>query len=389
MHNIQLGAPSLARRETSFARVAVVIPLFSILFATPVFADDIVTTAKTIVQMGYAGDFEPPPSSGPKAVSGKIVWYVSCGQAYVACVQQAKGVTAAAQGLGWTLEVKDGKADPSAASGIIRSGIAAKVDGIALAGFDCPGIKSALLQAKQEHVPVVGFASLDCDDPSFGSQEKLFAATINIRGSDNAGDFFERSGAARAYYIIAKTNGQANIVSINETQQRTEQLNTAGFKRVIGQCAACKLEVSNFSFSQVPSPATQIWKGALLKNPHANVIEFGVDALMGLGLQTAIKQAGMRDAVVGGGEGFPQNFDLIREGVQTFSVAVPNEWIGWGLADTLNRFFAGASPKDLPSEGLGFQYVDKDHNLPATGAFYQPHLDYKAAYLKVWKGGAN
>ncbi len=381
--------PAPGPRMAHLARAVALAASLLAASAVPASADDIVAKAQAIVDAGYQGDFEPPPSSGPKAVRGKTVWYLSCGQAYVACVQQTNGFAEAAKQLGWKLQVKDGKADPSTAADIIRRGVAARVDGIAVAAFDCPGIKSALLQAKDGHVPVVAFASLDCDDPAFGSQERLFAATINIRGSSNAGDFFEKSGAARAYYIIAKSNGHADIVSIDETQQRIGQRNTAGFDTVIDRCPGCTHHVSTFSFSQVPNPATQIWKAALIRNPHADVIEFGVDALMGMGLQSAIRQSGLRGAIVGGGDGFPQNFDLIRAGVQTFSVAVPSAWLGWGLADTLNRVLAGADAKELPSEGLGFQYVDREHNLPAAGAFYEPRLDYRSAYRKVWNGAAD
>ena len=99
-----------------------------------------------------------------------------------------------------------------------------------------------------------------------------------------------------------------------------------------------------------------------------------------------VEQSGIKNLIVGGGEGFPTNFNLIRRGVQTFSVAVPYAWMGWAQADTLNRLFAGANAKDLPSEGLGFQYIDKDHNLPESEKFSEPPLDYKSAYLKVWKG---
>jgi ribose transport system substrate-binding protein len=382
----RLARPRPVSQKSNLIRVAATAAALLPVMTGAAFAQDIVEKAKAVLESGYKGNFEPPPSSGPKAVPGKTVWMLSCGQAYAACAREAKAFADAGAELGWKVEIKDGKADPAAATEVIRQGVAAKVDGIAVAAFDCPGIKSALLQAKQQKIPVVGWASGDCSDPAFGGQEQLFTASINILGSTNANDEFEKMGEQRAYYIIAKTNGKANIISINETSQIIQRHNTIGFQNIIKQCSGCQLHVTDFTFSQVPNPGTQIWKSAFLKEPKANVFEYGIDALMILGLQTAVEQSGRKDVLVGGGEGFPANFDLIRKGIQTFSVMAPYDWAGYGLADTLNRLFAGADPKSLPSEGIGYQYIDKDHNLPAPGEFAEPSIDFKSAYTRIWKG---
>ncbi len=357
--------------------------------ATGVRADDakeIVDAAKKTVEAGYQGIYEAPPATGPKAVKGKSIWYISCGQAFVLCAQQAEGFSEAAGHLGWTVSIQDGKANPSAASDIIRQAIAAKVDGIAISAFDCPGIKSALLQAKSEKVPVVSIQSIDCSDKAFGGEEALFTASVNLLGSTDASEFYRRFGELRANYVIARTEGAAKVISIAETSQRVQQANHQGFMQAIAKCAGCSIVESNFNFGQVPSPATQIWQSALLQNPDATVVEYGIDALMELGLQTAVRQSGRTDLIVGGGEGFPNNFDLIRSGTQTFSVGLPFKWFGWAVADTVNRVLAGEDPRTLPSEGTGFKLVDKDHNLPAAGEMLEPSVDFRKAYLSVWNG---
>jgi ribose transport system substrate-binding protein len=50
----------------------------------------------------------------------------------------------------------------------------------------------------------------------------------------------------------------------------------------------------------------------------------------------------------------------------------------------VNRILAGEDPKTMPNEGTGFEYIDKEHNLPPEGQIFNPSLDFKAAYLKVW-----
>ena len=130
----------------------------------------------------------------------------------------------------------------------------------------------------------------------------------------NAGEFYSKMGQARAEYILAKTNGHANIVSINETGQRIQQMNTEGFRSVMKPCVDCKIDKTDFNFGQVPNPATQIWKSAVLRNKDVNVIEYGIDALMDLGLRPAVQQIDLKNVIVGGGEGYPNNFGLIHPG---------------------------------------------------------------------------
>ena len=77
--------------------------------ADQAFLDD----AKATLERGYAGDYEDPPAEGPAAVKGKKVWYLSCGQAFEACVVQANAFKAAGDALGWDVTIQDGKADPT------------------------------------------------------------------------------------------------------------------------------------------------------------------------------------------------------------------------------------------------------------------------------------
>lgn len=371
-------------KTTMFKATAGVLGGAILTLAQPAMAQDVVAQAKETVQQGYEGLFEAPPSEGPAAQTDKTVWYISCGQAFVLCAQQAEGFSESAEHLGWDVSIQDGKATPSVASDLIRQAVAARVDAVAISAFDCPGIKSALLMAQSENIPVIAVQSIDCSDEVFGGEEPLFTAAVNLLGSTDAKDYYHRFGELRASYVIAKTEGAAKIISIAETSQQVQNANHAGFMDGIAACEGCEVVTSEFNFSQVPSPATQIWQSALLQNPDASVVEYGIDALMELGLQTAVRQSGRDDLIVGGGEGFPNNFDLIRRGIQTYSVSLPFKWFGWAVADTTNRVLAGDDPASFPSQGTGFMFVDAENNLPPEGEMLEPPLDYRSAYLAVW-----
>lgn len=348
-------------------------------------SQEFLADAKTVVEKGYAGDYQDPPSEGPQAVKGKKVWYLSCGQAFEACVVQANGFKAAGEALGWDVTIQDGKADPSAAAAVIRQGIAAKVDGMAVAYFDCPGIKSALLDAKNAKLPVVGLGSLDCDNEVYkGNDPPLFTASPKLLDSTNPADWYAKWARARANYTIATSEGKAKVLSIWENSQAIQQANGDAFADEMKKCTTCELKRVPFSFAQVPNPATQLWKSAILSNPTYDVVANGIDALMFLGLQPAVQGVG-RQVRVDGAELNPGNIALIRDGVQNSAAAVPYGWFAWATADTLNRVLAGDDPASFPNQGTGWQFVDKDHNLPA-GEDYEPPVDYKAAYTKFWNG---
>ncbi|NDV05020.1 sugar ABC transporter substrate-binding protein [Rhodococcus sp. IEGM 248] len=338
-----------------------------------------------MIGSGFEGDFDSPPASGPEAQRGKTVWYISCGQSYIACSRSATDFQQAGSALGWNVTVVDGKADPSAAANLIRQGIAAGADGIALMTYDCPGIKNALIEARTANVPVVNFGSMDCDDPAFGGREKLFTASLNIRGSDNQCDFWTNYAKARADYALAALGGQpGQIIHINETSQRGHQCEAAGFVAQVGnKCPDCIIVDTPFTFAQVPTKANEIFRSAITRNPEAKVVSFPMDSLMQLGLQTVLDSSGRTDLTRVGAEGAPPNLELIREGKQDSATVFPLDWYNWGLADTLNRLFANDTK--MPSEGGGYIQVDRTHNLPADDNVELP-IDFKAAYQNVWSG---
>jgi len=96
----------------------------------------------------------------------------------------------------------------------------------------------------------------------------------------------------------------------------------------------------------------------------------------------AVTQAGRAQSLyVMGGEGFAPELDLLRagQGVSAVNIA-PSDWTGWAAVDTMNSLF---TDKPAADSGLGWQLVDKGHNLTDNGPFV-PAVDFKAIYKKAW-----
>lgn len=347
----------------------------------------LISSAQAAVNLAYGtGGVEPPPTSGPKAQTGKNVWWISCGQIYPSCVSQANQFLAAAKILGWKVTVVDGKASSTTASGLIRQAIAAKVSAIGIDTYDCPDIKGALEDAKAAHIPTVSFAGYDCNSPVYNGKEgpALFTAVTKLYGEADPAALFGGWGKLLAQYVIAKTGGKANFFYVSCTDNTVCVSINQGFQGEMKQCTGCKEVYVPYSFADVPNPATQEWKSALLNHPTVSSIQFIPAGLLADGLQSAINGAG-RTFTLYGGEGSPQDYQLIREGKEVSSIVRQDAQGIWATADTLNRIFAGGNPSTFPNEGSGFQIVDKTHNLPASG-IPKTAIDFQSAYQKVWTG---
>lgn len=332
----------------------------------------------------YDGDYQPPPTTGPKAVPGKDVWIISCGQAFAQCSRGSAAFKNAGTTLGWDVTIVDSKANPAKANELIKQGVAAGVDGIAVYALDCPTIKGGLVAAKKADIPTVNFAGLDCDADAFDGGEPLFTQTLNTRGGDSFENYAAQYQRARADVLLAYAGQDAKILNLQETSLTNSAIKTKVFTdRIEQECPNCEIIPVKWSYSQVPTAATQIWKSAIQQHPEATVLSNDVDDVMALGLQSALRQSSRPDLMVIGSEGPEPALNAIREGTQTASLAIKPgyAWQMWGLADTLNRVFAGSH--EFPDVGGGWTLVDKNHNLPAEGDSIEVP-DFMSAFKKFW-----
>ncbi|WP_078612917.1 substrate-binding domain-containing protein [Streptomyces canus] len=347
---------------------------------------------KKVLDGGFAGVFQKPPTDGPAAVRGKTVWFISCGENFEACHTMSASFTEAARKLGWRVKVVDSKYQAAAANTAIGQAIAARADGIVTAAFDCPQIKSGLLAARSAKVPVVNYAALDCDDPSFGSGESLFTATLNTMGSTETRDYYTERGRYNARFLAAELaqRGIKNpkVLVVKNVDQIIHAVGWKAFeKEMAGACPDCRLVPVTWNITGFPNPATQIVKSALTAHPDAAAVAYDSDSFMTGGFASAIRQSGRSNLVVCCGDGQVSGTQLIHEGVVTATSLIPYEYDIWATADTLNRIFSGADPAGLPNQGGGFIYVDAGHGLPAKGAGIDVPVDFKTTRERVWSGG--
>jgi ribose transport system substrate-binding protein len=331
----------------------------------------------------YSADgYKEPPTESPKPQPGKKIALLSCGQTVAFCKVAIAGAQDAAKAIGWTTTLIDSKGDANIAQTGLKQAIAARVDGIFVEAFDCQYIKSALEQAKAASIPVVAEESRDCNENLKGDAvggPKLFAARVNYPQGDFV-DWLHEYGRMQAEYMMAKTDGDLNVVSFAYSDLAASLMVSEGFKEALKDCPECKNTEVRFTVAEAGSSLQQKAQQALLKNPKANYVRADSDGTVLNGVYSAV-EASRRDLPVMASEGSVEVMDLARDGKDIAGIGIPVEWFGYAAIDILNRHFNGDEP--APAEGPGLQVWDREHNLPASGAF-KPPIDFRAGFLKAW-----
>ncbi len=335
--------------------------------------------------LNYKGTLREPEGSPRPAAKGKKIAILSAGQASISSSVPVAAAEAAAKAAGWQTSIYDVQLNPANAPGLVRQAIAAGVDGIVLQAVDCPGAKGPLQEAQAKGIKVIGIYSFDCDDPVFKSTDPpLFSGRVNYGDSvTDYGPFTEKYGADQAKAVIAATGGKAKVVFFNSPTVTVLNYTGKGFKDEIARCAECKIVAEvEFAGAELGPNLQQKATTALLQHPEANAVKSPYTSATLLGIAPAVVQSGRASKLyVMGGEGFAPELDLLRanQGVNAVNIA-PSDWTGWAAIDSLNSLFNGTKVVD---SGLGWQLVDKGHNLPKSGPF-TPAVDFKAIYKKAW-----
>jgi ribose transport system substrate-binding protein len=351
--------------------------------ATPDAGTDIVAYAKKKVEAAYKGSYRKVPAQLPKPIPGKNVWIISPGQAGESSSISVAGAKEAGETVGWKMNVYDGKGDASTFATGIRQALAAKADGIILFSIDCGWVRQALYEAKQARVKTFAFNALDCNDPAVKG-EALFDGVVNTVDYPDYASLIRSWGADKADWVIAKTEGKAKVIDFKQDEFLIVKYIREGFLQELAKCKTCEVvKTVDFTLADFGPRLQQKTQGALLQHPEANAMHVPYDTVMVNGVAPAIIESGRAGQIlVIGGEGFPSNLRLIRDKKgQDAANGFPAEWNGWAAVDGMNHVFHGQKAVD---SGIGWQLIDREHNLPAPGKPYTPPVDFKTAYKKAW-----
>jgi ribose transport system substrate-binding protein len=341
----------------------------------------------TLLDAGYKGTFQAPPASGSKAAAGKSVWVISCGQVAASCAEIADAAMSAGKALGWNMTLFDGKLNPTLYSQGILQAIAAHVSGIFTVAVDCSIATSPLKQAKAAGIATVGVSNFDCNDPLKNTGPALYSTYVKYTGITGYGTTYADWKKYNAAWIIAQTDGKAKVINSYSPGYLVAEYQNKGFTQEMSLCSTCSI-VSSLGITAIQQAGTgaqEALQTAITQDQSANAIQVGVSGWFGRFANAAIRSSGRTNLAIAGDECDTAAIAAIKAGgPQQMCVARDFGWESWAAMDELNRQFAspGSAPVD---EGLGFEIVDKTHNLP-SGSTWSAPFNYQSAYEKIWQG---
>jgi ribose transport system substrate-binding protein len=347
--------------------------------------------ATTALAQWYEGTDRALPTEAPEPQAGKNVWVIACASAAEGCAVPSAAIEDAGTQIGWDVTVYDGQFNPSEQANGIRAAIANEADAIVVVAADCPTVQAPLEEAKAAGIILYANFSVDCDEVG---GERLFDgwASFDTDRSQYGTYLTDIHNVVVTDWVTSKTEGAGNVLLVDQTDSVNATIEMDGLRELFPQtCPGCAVSTVEFTGQDLLSGnLTSLVAAALTKDPEIDVVVAPYDAAILLGVGPAVEQQVGRDILVAGYEGLSGNIAQIKAGGPTNLVTgFPSQWVGWSTVDELNRMFNGEEPVD---QGMGYQAVDEDNNIPASSEFYDGNvdedgnqvLDYQSNYLEIW-----
>jgi ribose transport system substrate-binding protein len=309
------------------------------------------------------------PTTPVKPEPGKKIMILSCNQA-TACSGTTATAAAAARKLGWSVQIVDGKGDPATYNAAIHNAVVAGVNGIIDVAIPDSLIVPSLLFAKQHHVPVVNGSSTTDHQPGV---------------SANTPVPWLLRGRLAADYIIASTNGHANVVLIRDNEFPGIKAMYDLIDRLLTACSGCHvLQQINLTSVDITGPTlTQTTTSALER--YGSQLQWFIlpyDAADAL-VVPALQSANRLDVKVVSFDGGAQEEKYCHAGQGIAgSIVDVIPYIGWESADALDRIFAGQTNVTEPPEPF-FLLTRKTCPSGVAGATLEK-FNYQGEFEKLW-----
>lgn len=339
-------------------------------------AQDTLAAARQMTPPAYAG-----PTAPAKAPPGLKIGVVTCLSVLHGCVSPAEGVQHAGEKLGWKVTIYDGGGTPSKQNAAILDAIASGASVVATIAIDPNLVQLALSEAKKAGVPVVGGSNgIDTPNPVKPPANNALGFAFDV------GPDYGTLGRHAAEWIIADSQGKANVAVFSDKEFPSVLAFEAGLMAGLRTCAHCTIAAPQyFTGTQVAGQLGQMTVDYLRTHPDVDYVFSPYDPAAAAQV-TAITQAGMASHVkLVGVLGDQQNLNFVRAGrVEAADAAYDNEYMGWAIVDQTIRLLGKQALTEPHNENLPFIVLDKS-NLPQPGSDWQAPTGYQEKFLALWK----
>ena len=334
------------------------------------------TKAKSIVATAMqVSTTWPGPNTPvrPPATKGKL-GIVTCGP-FGGCIQNGEGAAQGAKAVGWTSTlVNPTTGSPEEVNGDIEKLINSGATAIIWGGWPSSILGPAIAAAKRAHIPT---ASIESGETT--------ATDIN-EGAQ--GTPFQQLGALIGWWMIATSNGTAQVGVLSDNEYTTGADIDKGLQSVIAQCPGCKIVASqDIPAAKEQSLAPSDTVAMLRANPSINYMFVPFDSRVPYVIQ-GVREAGKPNVQIASEQPGQSSINALTAPPPTLNAAVQSSeiWAGWAAFDQVLREMAHQPlvfhPLPLILTTKANAKVPTYIPLSKTNA-----IDYPTEFKKLWGVG--
>jgi ribose transport system substrate-binding protein len=334
----------------------------------------------------YMGPYtwkSPGPAFDARKAAGKTVWYIGTDMS-IPILQTISGqLKQALATVGVNLQICDGKGEPTQWNACATDAVDRHANAIIVESFPPQLIAGPLGRAKAAGIPVINGNNTDPTGP-------LSAGT-----DANVAFQYSKSGRLTADWVIADSNGKANVLVIatSDVPNSAAVVNDGYLAEFKAKCPGCTVTTKDIPISQWSTGLAPLTQSALTSNPNLGYIIPAYDG-MSTFVDPAIQSAGKASSV----KVATFNADLqpmqemAKHNIIYVDVGSHNTYEGWAYADQALRLMTGTKP--VPNEFVPIRVFTRDNvgSLQLTqaatdsGVWFGP-ATYVAEYKKLWGVG--
>lgn len=322
---------------------------------------DQATTVPTTINAAANGPVTPPDSMS--------LYFIGCDQSIPGCVAQVTGVQEAAEALGYDVEVCDAKSDTASFQNCFSQGVNAKPDVIVNNARPASDAAESYAAAHEAGIPVIGQFTSEEPEPEAGNAAEV-------------GYVCQLEGELLGNYIVAKSEGKANLAVFADTVYRCNVQRAEGIKSAVDKCPMCEITVDTYSVATAVTDLPPALQAKVQSSPDLNWI-VATPGFSGVMAADAIRQAGKEDSIsVGTFDGDEPTLKLVRDqDIVKADVASGVYENGWTVVDVAMRLLTGMDVPDLIENPT--QLLMTVDSAPADGT-YEGADGFRDQFKELW-----
>lgn len=307
--------------------------------------------------------------------TGKRVLIMPCGSSGQGCVNEAEEEKRVAESLGWTVEMADGKLDPTTWNQVVKQAADSGIDGIIAVSADPNLYTEAMAVVKKKDIPFV----LTQQPPGDNDVEGIdaYVATDPAPGGKDVAD-----------WIIADSEGKGNVLVLDFPGFSAVQARAAAIvENIESDCPDCTVKKVDVSVQTMGTSLTPLVTSQLQQDPGIGYI-WGSDDCCVSFMQQGIQVAGKASSVkLLSMTGYPDQLKQITTGEMAGELASATPFSAWLAVDSLARLMAGEELEKnfwpVPQRIISSENVDE---LPESAfqAGWDTGVDYQSEFKKLW-----